>query len=239
MTTSEPKPQTARRAWALPLTSVTDSAHVDGLCSLEHVGPDNVEPYLDKMLSAAQPAVENLLALLVEGNVRALGRFTGVTPGSFAWDQTPVDFPSPLLVNPTTKARALDAGEREKLWSQAPDAEPGLQTAPTPSTGPRYWKSPPARTASGGPIGRSTGSLPSAGPSWGDLTNATRDEFEKRVKKCAKQARVRPGDAPGLDLPRDSAWRSHRGQPGPARGAGHRHRRRRLPVLPRRPQRGG
>ena len=65
-------------------------------------------------------AAGDQLALLVEGDIRALGTVTSAEPGQYAWDQVPVNFPSGLLVNPTSEVRELNAAERQEIWSHVP-----------------------------------------------------------------------------------------------------------------------
>jgi hypothetical protein len=52
----------------------------------------------------------------VEGGVRALAKVVNAEPGQFAWTRVPVDFPSNLLVIPTSEIRALDASEDQEIW---------------------------------------------------------------------------------------------------------------------------
>ena len=71
-----------------------------------------MDPFLENLLSQVELAAGDQLALLVEGDIRALGTVTSAEPGQYAWDQVPVNFPSGLLVNPTSEVRELNAAER-------------------------------------------------------------------------------------------------------------------------------
>ena len=48
------------------------------------------------------------------------GTVTSAEPGQYAWNQVPVNFPSGLLVNPTSEVRELSAAERRDIWSHLP-----------------------------------------------------------------------------------------------------------------------
>lgn len=50
------------------------------------------------MLSAAEMAEGDGIALMIDGDVRALGKLTSVGAGQYGWDEVPVSFPSGLLV---------------------------------------------------------------------------------------------------------------------------------------------
>lgn len=123
------------RAWAVPLNwPFLDTEAVNTLCTKTKVEPEDVDAALEKLLASADLSDGDLLALLVDGEVRALAKLTNVAPGQFSWDQTPVSFPSPLLVNPTAEIRELDTSERRQIWSrlQPPqDTKPGRETSPT------------------------------------------------------------------------------------------------------------
>lgn len=112
------------RAWAVPLAwTIQDPEAIETLVNKRQVEPEDVDPFLDNLLRAADLAEGDQIALLVEGEVRALGTLTNVEPGQFAWDQVPVNFPSPLLVNPTSEVVPLDAADRKKLWGRLPPEE--------------------------------------------------------------------------------------------------------------------
>ena len=109
------------RAWAVPLAwTIQDPEAIEALCNKRQVEPEDVDPFLDNLLRAADLAEGDQIALLVEGEVRALGTLTNVEPGQYAWNQVPVNFPSVLLVNPTTEVMLLDAADRQKMWGQLP-----------------------------------------------------------------------------------------------------------------------
>lgn len=111
-------------AWAVPLAwTIQDPEAIETLCNKRRVEPEDVDPFLDSLLTAAELAEGDQIALLVEGDVRALGTLANVEPGQFAWDQVPVRFPSVLLVNPTSEVVRIDAADRKKLWDQIPPAE--------------------------------------------------------------------------------------------------------------------
>ncbi len=111
----------APRAWAVPLAwTLQDPDAIETVCEKTKVEPEDVDSFLDKLLSGADLSEGDQIALLVEGEVRALGTLTNVEPGQFAWDQVPVNFPSRLLVNPTAEVRELDASERREIWNHLP-----------------------------------------------------------------------------------------------------------------------
>ena len=105
----------------MPLAwTVQDPEAIESLCNKTKVEPEDVDSSLDKLLAGTDLSEGDQIALLVEGDVRALGTLTNVEPGQFAWDQVPVNFPSGLLVNPTSEVQALDASERQEIWSNLP-----------------------------------------------------------------------------------------------------------------------
>lgn len=108
-------------AWAVPLAwTIQDPEAIETLCNQRRVEPEDVDPFLDNLLRAAAMSEGDQIALLVEAEVRALGTLTNVEPGQFAWDQVPVNFPSVLLVNPSSEVVPLDAADHQKLWGQLP-----------------------------------------------------------------------------------------------------------------------
>ena len=113
-----------------------------------------------------------------------LGNFTNVEPGQFAWDQVPVNFPSGLLVNPTSEVQELDASERQEIWSNLPTPESAEEDQPTD---PRYWKIAPGRNAVAWPVWKERGIAAIGWPEMGDLTNVAKTEFNKLAAKCAKE----------------------------------------------------
>jgi 5-methylcytosine-specific restriction endonuclease McrBC GTP-binding regulatory subunit McrB len=192
------------RAWAVPLAWTVDKDALEALCTSERVEPEDVDSFLENLLSAADLAEGDLLALLVEGEVRALGKVTSAEPGQYAWDQVPVRFPSGLLVNPTSEVRELSAAERQEIWSHLPVQE---ATGDGSVTVPHYWKIAPGRNAVAWPEWKERGIAAIGWPEFGDLTNATKAEFDKRAAKCAKKhdygkgmsqvwtfRNIRPGD---------------------------------------------
>lgn len=193
------------QAWAVPLAwTIQEPAAIEVLCSKTKVEPEDVDSFLDNLLAAADMAEGDQIALLVEGDVRALGTLTNVEPGQFSWAQVPVNFPSGLLVNPTSEVRVLDASERLEIWSHLPTPEPGKEEA---AAGPRYWKIAPGRNAVAWPEWRERGIAGIGWPEFGDLTAVGKAEFDKRATKCAKQhgygkgmsqvwtfRQIRPGD---------------------------------------------
>ncbi len=195
----------APQAWAVPLAwTIQDPEAIEALSKKTKVEPEDVDSFLDNLLTAADMSEGDQIALLVEGDVRALGTLTNVEPGQFAWDQVPVSFPSGLLVNPTSEVRALDASERQEIWSHLPTPEPGTGAAPT---GPRYWKVAPGKNAVAWPDWKERGIAAIGWPELGDLTNVSKAEFDKRAAKCAKDheygkgmsqvwtfRNIRPGD---------------------------------------------
>lgn len=117
------------RAWAVPLSGSVDTEAIEALCKQDRVEPEDIDAFLENMLSAVELSEGDLLALLVGGDVRALGRVTSAEPGQHAWDQTPVSFPSTLVVNPTSEIRELDASEHQEIWSHLPTPEPDARPA--------------------------------------------------------------------------------------------------------------
>src|SRR5690606_18870582 len=111
------------RVWAVPLSGSVDTEATEALCKQDRVEPEDIDAFLENMLSAVELSEGDLLALLVGGDVRALGRVTSAEPGQHAWDQTPVSFPSTLVVNPTSEIRELDASEHQEIWSHLPTPE--------------------------------------------------------------------------------------------------------------------
>jgi len=179
------------RAFAVPLAwTIHESTVIDDLCHKTKVEAEDVDSFLDNLLAGADLAEGDQLALLVEGDVRALGTLTHAEPSQFAWDQTPVSFPSGLLVNPTSEVRELSASERQEIWSHLPTADSSGGVA---AAGPRYWKIAPGKNAQGWPEWKERGIAAIGWPKLGDLTNATKAEFEKRAAKCAKEHDYRKG----------------------------------------------
>jgi len=174
----------ATRAWAVPLAwTLQEPEAIETLCNKTKVEPEDVDSFLDNLLAAADMSEGDQIALLVEGDVRALGTLTNVEPGQFAWDQVTVNFPSGLLVNPTSEVRELDASERQEIWSHSPAPEATAETAPR---GPRYWKIAPGQNAVAWGEWRERGIAAIGWPALGDLSTVSKAEFDKRAAKCAK-----------------------------------------------------
>jgi 5-methylcytosine-specific restriction endonuclease McrBC GTP-binding regulatory subunit McrB len=172
------------RAWVVPLSwTVQDPSAIEKLCTKTKVEPEDVDSFLDNLLAGVELSEGDVLALLVEGDVRALGTLTNAEPGQFSWDQIPVNFPSGLLVNPTSEIRELSAAERQDIWSHVPSRQPADAT----SAAPRYWKIAPGRNAVGWPEWRDRGIASIGWPELGDLSRVDRAEFDKRAAKCAKE----------------------------------------------------
>jgi 5-methylcytosine-specific restriction endonuclease McrBC GTP-binding regulatory subunit McrB len=169
------------RAWAVPLSWTMDAAQCVQLCGKTRIEPEDVDAGLNKILSDVELSEGDLLALLIEGDVRAVGTLTNAEPGEYSWNQTPVDFPSGLLVIPTSEVRELDAAEQEEIWSHVPIAD-----AP-PSTGPKYWKIAPGPRACGWSDWHKEGIASIGWPELGDLAGISRDDFEKRREACANK----------------------------------------------------
>jgi len=110
------------RAWALPVGWLGEQS-VEDLCSKERVEPDDIDDFLETVLSGADLAEGDYIAVLVNENVRAVGKLLNLGPGEFAWQQTPVNFPSGLLVNPTSEVTELTAAEWQNIRTQIPKAE--------------------------------------------------------------------------------------------------------------------
>ncbi len=195
----------APRAWAVPLAwTLQEPDAIEALCSKTKVEPEDLDSFLDNLLTAADLSEGDQIALLVDGDVRAIGTLSNVEPGQFAWNQVPVNFPSGLLVNPTSEVRELDASERKEIWSHLPTPQPATEVTPS---GPRYWKIAPGRNAVAWPDWRDRGIAAMGWPELGDLSNVGKAEFDKRAAKCAKEhdyskgmsqlwtfRNIRPGD---------------------------------------------
>jgi 5-methylcytosine-specific restriction endonuclease McrBC GTP-binding regulatory subunit McrB len=175
----------APRAWAVPLAwTIQEPEAIESLCKKTKVEPEDVDSFLDNLLAAADMSEGDQIALLVEGEVRALGTLTNVEPGQFSWDQLPVNFPSGLLVNPTSEVRELDASERQEIWSHLPTPEAGGAASPS---GPRYWKIAPGRNAVAWSEWKERGIAAIGWPELGDLTRVSKGEFDNRAAKCAAE----------------------------------------------------
>jgi 5-methylcytosine-specific restriction enzyme B len=106
-------------AWALPIGWL-GAETIERLCSANKVEPEHVDTFLENLLCDAKLAADDKLVLLVEGDARAVGTLTGVGPGEYAWEQTPVNFPSNLLVNPTSEIKELSAAEWRAIRNRLP-----------------------------------------------------------------------------------------------------------------------
>ena len=173
----------ARRAWAVPVGWVLDTKLAEDLCSKKRVEPDDLDSFMENLLATVELSEGDELALLIEGNVRALGKVTSAEPGQVSWDQTPVDFPSPLLVNPSNAPQELSAAEREDIWSHLPPPEP----EPAKADSPRYWKISPGSNAVAWPEWRQRGIIAVGWPALGDMTRLSADDFNKAAARCKKE----------------------------------------------------
>lgn len=185
-------------AWAVPLSwALPDAEAIEALCSKTKVEPEDVDSFLDNLLTAADLSEGDQIALLVEGDVRALGTLTNVEPGQFAWDQVGVNFPSGLLVIPTSEVRKLDAAERAEIWSHLPTLEP---VAAGTGGGPRFWKIAPGPSAVAWPEWRERGMAALGWGELGDLTGVSKRGFDERAALCMKEHGYKKGVAQVWDF---------------------------------------
>lgn len=169
------------RYFAVPLSWSMDDKEVDTLCSLTDVSAENISDFLNKLLSESDLASGDYLALLQEDTVRAVGQLTNTEPGDFAWQQIPVNFSVNLLPIPTSEIRELEPSEQDDIWSQVPEPEETEQ-----STGPMYWKIAPGRKGVGLPDWRDNNIVSIGWPELGDISDLTKEEFDKQAARCAK-----------------------------------------------------
>lgn len=170
------------RAWAIPLAlAIQDLNALEAFCNKIKVEPEDIDSYLDNLLSSAQMSEGDEIALLVEGDVRALGKLENVEPGQFEWNQTPVNFPSGLLVNPTSEIKELDAAERAEIWGNLAEAEVVEDEAA------QYWKLSAEEDGRLWPSWRDEGYISIGWKKLGDLKNIDKKEFEKKRDKLAAQ----------------------------------------------------
>ena len=168
-------------AWAVPL-DIADPQEVKAFCSKDRIEPEDIDPFLLNMLSAVELTEGDLLALMIAGDVHAVGIVTGTDGGEFSWDQIPLEtFPSGLLVVPQFDVKKLTAAEQEGIWSHVPQPE---ETEEKP--GPRYWKIAPGRSAIGWPEWRDKGIASIGWPELGDISGITKAEFDKLAGDCEK-----------------------------------------------------
>lgn len=182
--------RTRTRAWAVPLTWTVDAAAIEDLCSKERVEPEDVDSFLENMLSAVELSDGDQMALLVDGDVRALGKVTSSEPGLYSWEQVPVNFPSGLLVNPTSEVRELDASESQEIWSHLPKA----QADSRPSPGPRYWKIAPGSNGVAWSEWKKREIVAIGWSKLGDLSKCKEAEFRTRAK--AEYGKGEPREGP-------------------------------------------
>jgi 5-methylcytosine-specific restriction endonuclease McrBC GTP-binding regulatory subunit McrB len=174
------------RAWAVPLDT-QDQEEVKEFCTKTRIETDDIDPFLANMLSAVELVEGDLLALMTEGNVHAVGTLTNADGEEYSWDQSPVEsFPSNLLVIPQYEIKELSAAEQEEIWSQVP--QPVEVEKPT---GPRYWKIAPGRNAVGWPEWREKGIASIGWPELGDISDISKTEFDKRAEECEKKYRYK------------------------------------------------
>lgn len=169
------------RAWAVPLSWIMDAEGSELLCGKTRIEPEDVDAALNKLLSGVDLAEGDKLVLLIEGNVRAVGTLTNAAPGEYSWDQTPVDFPSGLMVIPTSEVRELDAAEQEEIWSHVTKEEITVEE------GIRYWKIAPGPDAAGWPDWQEKKIASIGWSELGNLTGISRKEFDKRAEKGVKK----------------------------------------------------
>lgn len=177
------------RAWAVPLAWAADTSAVDTLVKKEKVQAEDVDSFLENMLSASDLAEGDRIALMIEGDVRALGNLTSVGAGQFAWDQVPVNFPSGLLINPSFEVRELDAAERQEIWSHLPVAQPKAGA----TAGPRYWKLAPGKDGAGWSEWKERGIAAVGWQKLGDLAACTETEFLARSASAYGKSDRREG----------------------------------------------
>ena len=170
------------RAWAVPLAwTLRAPEAIETLCRKTKVEPEDIDSFLDSLLTGADVSEGDQIALVVESDVRALGTLTNVESGQLSWDQVPVSFPSALLVNPTSEVRELDAVERANIWEQGPESDDEGEEPTEVSC----WKV-SAETDSSLWEGWREGGFVSVG--WdklGDLTTVDHAEFITRRDKLA------------------------------------------------------
>jgi 5-methylcytosine-specific restriction endonuclease McrBC GTP-binding regulatory subunit McrB len=170
------------RAWAVPLDT-QGQEEVKEFCKKNRIETDDIDPFLANMLSAIELAEGDLLALMTEGNVHAVGTLTNADGEEYSWDQTPVkSFPSNLLVIPQYEIKELSAADQEEIWSQIP--QPVEVEKPT---GPRYWKIAPGRNAVGWPEWKEKGIASIGWPELGDISDISKTKFDKRAAECEKK----------------------------------------------------
>ena len=179
--------QRVPKAWALPVGWL-DSETVDLLCSHDTVEPEDIDGYLENLLAGAELSAGDHLVVLVDGDVRAVGELLSTDPGEFSWRQTPVDFPSGLLVNPTSEVKKLSAAEWQDIKSQMPSPEGANET-----TGPHYWKISPGSNGVAWPEWQDRGIVAIGWPELGDLKGLTRKGFDKRAAECAQKHGYKKG----------------------------------------------
>ena len=176
---------TSPRAWALPIGWLGDDT-VQALASKTRIDPEDIDSFLENLLTAADLSEGDHIVLLNGGDVRAVGALTSAEDGEYAWDQTPVDFPSGLLVNPKSEMRELDAAEWHEIRSHLPKPEAPVGTDDKDRP-PRYWKIAPGKNAVAWPEWKTRGIVAIGWPELGDLSAATKAEFDKRAAVCAKE----------------------------------------------------
>jgi len=169
------------RYFAVPLSWSMDDKEVDALCSLTDVSAENISDFLNKLLSESDLVSGDHLALLQEDTVRAVGQLTNAEPSDFAWQQTQVKFTVNLLPIPTSEIRELEPVEQDVIWSQVPDIAEMEQT-----TGPKFWKIAPGRQGIGWPEWRDNNIVSIGWPELGDISNLSKEEFDKQAVQCAK-----------------------------------------------------
>jgi 5-methylcytosine-specific restriction endonuclease McrBC GTP-binding regulatory subunit McrB len=191
------------RAWAVPL-DMASQQEVEAFCAKKRVEPEDVDPFLINMLSAVEIAEGDLLAIMMGGDVYAVGEVAVAEGEEYSWDQTPLEpFASGLVVIPQYEVKELTAAEQEEIWSHVPQPEKVAVTE-----GPNYWKLSPGRNAVGWPEWRDNGIASIGLPELGDISGMDKDAFDRRANECEKKhdykkmgmsqvwtfSKIKPGD---------------------------------------------
>jgi|GEM_PF-1824972 len=170
-------------AWAVPLDSIPPEEASELVAKLQ-IEPDDLHSILKGLLSKIDVAEGDKIALLIEGQARALGVVSGVEPGQYAWEQNPVSFPANLSPLPKYTARKLDEAETQELWSHLPEPDAAEEDPPAAKT--RYWKIAPGANGSAWEACKNQGVIAIGWPALGDLAGVLRKDFEKKAQFYAK-----------------------------------------------------
>lgn len=158
------------RYWAVPLNVALSSEEALALCAQREVNPQDVPSLLDAQLAGAEVASGDHLALLVGGEVRAVGEVEVAEAEGFVWSQRPVAV-TPDMVVPA-KVVELDAETREAIWGQLP-----VESAPEA----QYWKIAPGEKAYLWEKWRKGSYIAVGWDLFGDVSKDTRESFGKKV----------------------------------------------------------